>query len=982
MNRERLLFAGVLAILALWYFVMREVPNPTTSVEPRSMDVKVLPVRSATTAPLLLPPPKQDPQEPFKPDSHAEENPRPSLPAPAARDLLLIWPPTSRTVTTHLLGRLRHPAAAPVEGEATIQFPQPEAAADGADEADSTAERLDGWISFSQPGQGQITGFLVNGKRVSQPRELPPVGEITGFYKLLCLLEIDPGSATNDGVTEVEVRIQIGGKEGGRVSQGFPADIHDFKVGTEGKQAGWLIGAKAYLRLPAKGYERRISVGKDLLQQGRATNDKILLRWAMHILGEAREQIPAAAQAKLREVLVIMLEGASLLNDQERVLALAFEHLSRFTNEDVVLEYVGNLLGSRSFGLLTQAEVWYSKASASREAQKQRAAVLLELSRFEEARDLIESGRTGGGSDVDLLRARAALALGEYEEAQNRVAALTAGEYAAEANQILGGALYAQGKGAEAEQAFLAALEADPERSTAYSDLGLALAVQGKAADAIACFEKAAALDFENTVIPAIGRAFLKLRAAQEEGGEAALDEALAGLNELANNNPRNLIVRHYLAYAQERAGQLEQAAIGYRSVIDDNYLVRVAIARLGVVQSRRVELGAQRVEKIESGVTLMIVEDEAYRGLIKEAVAHLGKSAILNPNEAVLPYILGRFLLWTGTDNALSMRTLETARDLPSPAQDPDLSLWARAGLAVLLYRNPVTEELQVKSAVAEITDLIKDQVERASPGNPDEALEKHPVAQYLTECRAEVEENETKSVLTWPFKTKPSDWEFRVISPMNVSVREGKGVQFRGQVNFHGKQRDHTNVLEHCALEWPGKNTTERLTGGTFFELRVEGDIVAGAPGTDRVDFGVGIVGKGTRRKGPSGIQVKREARNATLEVRLEGGEHDLFRRNKARSYIEMTKVAWPAGRFRVRIVVEDRDNGFFALFLKAGDNPEVNVFETQLGVNGGLEKCTLFGKGKGSRPVSVVAWVEGNDGVEFGEIYLDSVRLTKAK
>ena len=75
-------------------------------------------------------------------------------------------------------------------------------------------------------------------------------------------------------------------------------------------------------------------------------------------------------------------------------------------------------------------------------------------------------------------------------------------------------------------------------------------------------------------------------------------------------------------------------------------------------------------------------------------------------------------------------------------------------------------------------------------------------------------------------------------------------------------------------------------------------------------------------------------------------------------------------------------DSKNVRFAVFLKAGDNPEVNVFETQLEVNGGLEKCTLFGKGKGSRPVSVVAWVEGNDGVEFGEIYIDGVRLTKAK
>ena len=97
MNRERLLFAGVLAILALWYFAMREVPNPTSSVEPRSMEVKVLPVRSAAMAPLLLPPPKH---KPFTPQSHAEEHPRPVLPVPAARDLLLIWPPTSRTVTT------------------------------------------------------------------------------------------------------------------------------------------------------------------------------------------------------------------------------------------------------------------------------------------------------------------------------------------------------------------------------------------------------------------------------------------------------------------------------------------------------------------------------------------------------------------------------------------------------------------------------------------------------------------------------------------------------------------------------------------------------------------------------------------------------------------------------------------------------------------------------------------------------------------
>ena len=56
-------------------------------------------------------------------------------------------------------------------------------------------------------------------------------------------------------------------------------------------------------------------------------------------------------------------------------------------------------------------------------------------------------------------------------------------------------------------------------------------------------------------------------------------------------------------------------------------------------------------------------------------------------------------------------------------------------------------------------------------------------------------------------------------------------------------------------------------------------------------------------------------------------------------------------------------------------------MNVFAAQLGAEHETEKSSIFGRGRGSRPISIVLWIEGNDGDRFGNIYIDSVTLTRA-
>jgi tetratricopeptide (TPR) repeat protein len=621
-NRERLLFVGVIAIVALWYLVLREDAKisgvPSTGTE----KVSVLPTGGSDRPRVLLRMPA--PYGAFTQVTNEREHERPPLPIVAARDLPNIRIPTSRSVRRSLLGRLRHGTVAPIEGAATIELPA--AATDGAEKAvQAQIDREDGFNALGNPRAGRVLRIKYKGEVLRDPGELPMPGPLPekNFYYLLALCETNPGEAEKLGVTHLEVELKIGGSS--RINYPFPGEIKNIQVAVSGKEKPYWEGLKTYLRLPKKGIAPRVDKGQKLLQAGvQAGSFDPRIRWALIILEEARQMVPKQARAQLKDILVLELDAANRLFEYERVLELAFEHLSLHPGEADVLETVGTLLASRSFGLMEQAEQWFAKASQSQSAQLKRVEVLIRLDRFDDARRLLESGRAGAGAGVNLLLARTALAQGDYATATQKATpyAAAAGEHAAEGNLILGGVAYAQGDGAKAEEHFMAAVEADPTRSEAYSDLGLALIAQGKMADAEVCFARAEQLDFENTVIPGLGRAYakfaaadaalvlqavkleestkrknnadiLKEAAAAAEAAQTAIAEAdalLRGENGLEENNPRDLLVRYFVGYALERAGSLEQGGLKYRSVIDNDHRYRIAIARLGVVVARLID--------------------------------------------------------------------------------------------------------------------------------------------------------------------------------------------------------------------------------------------------------------------------------------------------------------------------------------------------------------------------------------------------------
>ena len=151
MNRERLLFVAVQAILALW-FVLREAPSPIREAQAKTIEVEPRKVlgTSLDLSRLTLPKPQRDA---LTVQTNEQDHPRPPVPTPEARQLINVWPPTSRTVRDVFYGRLRHPVAAPVEETEPIELPDLQAAAAAGGVA-PTVERLDRWTSFNQPGQG------------------------------------------------------------------------------------------------------------------------------------------------------------------------------------------------------------------------------------------------------------------------------------------------------------------------------------------------------------------------------------------------------------------------------------------------------------------------------------------------------------------------------------------------------------------------------------------------------------------------------------------------------------------------------------------------------------------------------------------------------------------------------------------------------------------------------------------------------------
>jgi tetratricopeptide (TPR) repeat protein len=950
MNRERILFVVVLAIFALWAFAMREVPEPRETATPKRMTLTVRPVASPDYPIRELRMPKNGV---FTLQTNEREHPRPTLPPVEARDLAGNWPPTSRSLSVDRYGMLRRPTPKPQEGEAALALPSLPGDA-GAAEAKETEERVDTASLNGRPPENlRVTGVRVKGKNINAPRELPEPGlDVLDveFFRYAAMLQQDPQGAQNAGVSHVRVRLPVGGF----VWKEFPGEIDAISIATSGSRKAWWDGFKAVARIPAgAGFGPRETTGRQLLNDGVNRNSDVLKRWALVVLEDARSK--ADTQAAMQSIYMLEMEAANLLNRQEKVLELAFDYLARFPREERVLEYVGNILASRSFGLYELALDFFERASASQYAQRRRVEILVRLGRFDEARDVLSSGRAGGGVDSDLLAARVALALGDFDTATSRAAKHTGagGETGAEANQIMGGVAYAKGDAAGAEAAFLRAAEADPGRSTAYSDLGLALAAQGKAADALVCFARAAELDpIDNTVAPGLGRAWLKLAADDNDGASTLLAE-------LEEANPQALLVRFYRGYAQEQSGALDEAVKLYRATLDDDHRYRVAIARLGVVGSRLVE----RSGNVDAA---------------KEVRAHLEKAVALNPEEPVLPYILGRFLMTMGVRRTEADENFAAAEKLPAPSDDPDLPLWAQAARAALAYRDDTIEERRVKAQFNAVKDVVRDRL----PGKTEKELMQHPVYAYAEACAQMIQENENKVDVEWDFTVaKPRDWTPNIIRPMVISFASGKGATFGGEVDYKGKTRtEGMTVWEHCSLEF---EDAKELTGNTFYELTVEGEI----PDNTKVDFGVGLVNTGRANRGPDGVLVRRKRTDGNLEMGVDGAESEDLKRLRG-GYLEFTKVAWPAGKFKLHFSIyggdAERQNGRFYVDL----NGE-NVFEKQgITVKDGqgndlpVERSSVFGRGRGNRKLTVYLWVEGTDATTIPPIRVTKVVLTKRK
>jgi len=966
-NRERLLFVAVLAIVALWYFGIREAADPVRKADPRALEIgRVEPFGAELENPSFeLPKPP-----PFTLVTNETPHPRPMddpLFIPAKRDLPNLWPPTSRTVQTQYLGLLRRIATPPAEDDAaSIELPaKPGAPADGDAAGGPTTQRVDQWVSNTIVNRGLVIAIRANGQWLRPKRNFPVPGRLPDYYRLLCLLEVNPGLAASMGVTRVEARF---GK-GSRLSQAFPAEITGFKIALEGKQQGWFIGARAYVRLPKEGHSERVSVANELIgtAEQRGT-DRAILGWALHMLDEARKMVPESARNQVRQVLLLQLKAANLLNLQERVLQLGFEHLSRFREDSEVLEYMGDILSSRSFGLLELAAVFYERARSSKPAQQRRAGLLIEMGRFREAAALLDSGMAGSGPVVDLARARAALALADFKRAESLAGAHAGGgDLAAEANLILGGSAYAQGDAAGAQTYFEAAMQADPGRSAAFSDLGLALAVQGKAADAKLCFLRAKELDFENTVAPALGAIFPRLtfglspvevdpnprlrdpkkEAVQREARAAAMTEVVEGLEKIHADDPRNLLVRFYRAYAREKAGELEFAAKELRHILDEDHRYRIAIARLGIVQATRREAGGDKE-------------------LVRPAIAHLYKATELNPKDATAAYILARFLMVEKLRRKDADRYFARAAQKElAPPSDPDLPLWAMAARASLLYRDESVPETKVKAAYSAVTTRIRDQGVRAGASDPEVYVGSHPCGRYAAACKKLVDTNSRKVDISWTFRREPRDWILNRKLPMKVGVTRN-GLEFRGTVDFGGNTADHHTRLENCSAEY-----RQKLNGSNFFELHIKGVIPEGQP---RVHVGFGLVGiSKTRRSGRRGVQILRK--DGAPRIRLEGGSDiEVIKRDRTRNYLPMEKVSWPAGEFELVIKVIDREKGLFGIWLNGS-----NIIQEQYGLPGA--RATVFGKGRGSRPIAVVIWVEGDSDEEFKGIVIKEVKLVLA-
>ncbi len=965
MNRERILLVAVLGIVALWWFVARDVHEPRTNAEPGTKKIKVIDVTS--------PPPaggKLTDGDVFTLRTNERPHPRSELAAPVEIDLPGIWPPTSRSVGVVLYDRLRRPVIDRVSADGNLELPAaPERAGDGG-EADA-GDRWDEATLSSRVTKLRVEHVIVGGTRHREPAKKPSIPEAAdvAYYRAVAMLELDPGAS---GVTEARVRLTVGGS----VQKEIGDDLNGFTIAKSGRDSGWWEGLKGYVRASRTGgFGERLRIGKQLLAAGERHSDKARLEWSLAALESARAAMPAQNRAGRQDVLLHLLECASLLNRQEIVLAFAFDYLARFPRDPVVLEYIGGVLASRSFDLPEMARDLFHKAGTP-SAQRRRIEIMIRLGQFEAARDVLLGGKADKGAEVDLLRARVALALGDLGQAETLAQGRASGQWKAEAHQILGGVYYVSGEAERAATEFLRAAQADPSRSTAFSDLGLALAVQGRAKDARLCFDRARLLDpIDNVVIPPLGDAWIdlewgryglahppatkdldELRAAREKAA-GMVTEALTKFAAVEDNNGNDLLARFFHGYGMERNGRLDEAAKKYRATLDSDHRYRVAITRLGYVLSRLIEDGAS-VERTS------------------EAVNHLAKAVELNPDTPEVAYVLARFLMSIrGKNTKLARAMFARVRDNQGKLRDKTLALWARAADAALRYRDDTVDDRKVRAALNEVRDLVRD-----SQGSKDEKwlLAHSPTFRYATDLRDAVIENAGKVDLVWKFLKIPREWQKNAKQPM-VITGGTNGIKFSGEIDYGGKGRQNRpTVFDRGSIMFP-PGGSPGLSGRDFYSVTVWGTI---PPGT-QVDFGIAVANPPRAQKGPAGIKVRRR-RDGKLDVKIEGAERKPIKALRGRRYYLMDQVAWPVGDFELTIAVvggdKNRKQGRFAVFLNGK-----NVFEQQFGRDeknpeATATEQTVMLRRRGNRQAYLYAWVEGSEGRSVPGILVTKVVLTK--
>ncbi|MFB3064874.1 MAG: tetratricopeptide repeat protein [Planctomycetota bacterium] len=875
------------------------------------------------------------------------------------------------------------------DGTASIQLPVASAGGGGGGRAAVVAERVDSWNAFGRAQRDTGKVLEVGGTRMPA-QGTPDAPDRVAALDLLCSVDVFP-LRVQARIARIKVELSGGGTQ----TLKFPGEIANVVVADKGRRKEYFHGLKEILRVEdEKGYtpwkragERLLLRARDVADAGDAKGRTDLLEWALTAFAGGRKRVPGGNRKVVREILILQLEAASQLRKHELVLQLAFEHLDdKLAGNEEVLEFVGDLLRSRTFLLREMALVWYQSATGRSSAQQKAAETYLELELADKALLVIQDGLSTSLPDVALLAARAQLQAGNLAEAQrlaqqhqqNPDAALRA-----DARQVLGGVAYARGRAGEAEQHFMEAVQAQPRRSTVYSDLGLALAVQGKGADAEACFARALELDsIDNAVVPELGRAYLLM-------AKPDLAGALQKLSQTEGDNPQDLLVRAFVGYAQELNGNLKSTKGGaenkYEAVLRADYHYRFAIARLGVVKA----LLAQSGDVPPNGG-----DEDAVGEMARAAHAHLRKAIELNPKDPLLRYFLARFLMtevwreaqkdgrvsWAGIKDREAKMLFESVASLPAPEREPNLPLWAEAALGVLAYRDPAQVEDAALGVFDDTLKKIKRLPKSRVPGKP----EQHPVWVYSAECEALVRAAMGKILITWRFESRevPRDWEAEKSGTSRLRFDEKDGlVRFLGRMDLQGKKGTPRNFADSWSMRVQEADSKGILFVKDFYKAEFWGRV---APGS-KVELSMGVVSPKRQAQGEEdfmGVALKPDSlSDGTSALRVSG---DKIRKDRDKPFREpwlLDKVAWPRdGKFHIVIEVLDPKAGIYSVKLNG-----VDVLDAQ-GVHkakGEVPRCNLFTRSARNRALWVIVWAEGAAGAAPAEdTYLDKVTLTLAK